>query len=155
LDGKGFKRLNSGVMHQESEMKLVFFYGLFMDEALLREKGVNPSKPILAFVENFGLRIGERATLVKSNGERAYGLIMSLSEQDLNILYGDKSVADYIPENIIAINSSNESTNVISYNLPLEKLSGQNKQYAESLTIVAKKVGLPTKYVNEIQRWIN
>jgi len=142
-------------MHRESEMKLVFFYGLFMDETLLREKGVNPLKPILAFVENFGLRIGERATIVKSDGERAYGLIMSLSEQDLNILYGDKSVADYIPENIIAINSSNESINVISYNLPLEKLSGQNKQYAESLTIVAKKVGLPTKYVNEIQRWIN
>lgn len=138
---------------QETEMKSVFFYGLFMDEALLRKKGVNPLKPMLAFVENFGLRIGERATLVKADGERAYGLIMSLSEQDLNILYGDKSVADYVPENIIAISSSNEPINVICYNLPLEKLSGQNRQYAESLIIVAKKVGLPTKYVNTIKHF--
>ncbi len=134
-------------------MPSVFFYGLFMDEALLREKGMKPSKPIQAFVDGFGLRIGGRATLIKSYNERAYGLIMSLSDQDLDILYGDESVADYIPENITAITEKNESINAISYNLPLEKLSGQNKQYAESLAIVAKKVGLPPEYISEIQHW--
>ena len=134
-------------------MQPVFFYGLFMDEALLREKGMNPSKPILAFVDGFGLRIGERATLIKSDDERAYGLIMSLSDQELSILYGDESVADYIPENITAITEKKELVNVISYNLPLEKLSGQNEQYAESLAIVAKKVGLPPEYISEIQHW--
>ncbi len=134
-------------------MQSVFFYGLFMDEALLRAKGMNPSKPILAFVDGFGLRIGERATLIKSGGERAYGSIMSLSDQELSMLYGDKSVADYIPENITAITENKKSINAISYNLPLEKLSGQNKQYAESLAIVAKKVGLPPEYISEIQHW--
>jgi len=134
-------------------MQPVFFYGLFMDEALLREKGMSPSKPLLAFVDGFGLRIGERATLIKSDDERAYGLIMSLSDQELSILYGDESVADYIPENITAITENKELVNVISYNLPLEKLSGQNKQYAESLAIVAKKVGLPSEYISEIQHW--
>ena len=134
-------------------MQPVFFYGLFMDEALLREKGMSPSKPLLAFVDGFGLRIGERATLIKSDDERAYGLIMSLSDQELSILYGDESVADYIPENITAITENKELVNVISYNLPLEKLSGQNMQYAESLAIVAKKVGLPAEYISEIQHW--
>ncbi len=134
-------------------MQSVFFYGLFMDEALLRAKGMNPSKPILAFVDGFGLRIGERATLIKSSDERVYGSIMSVSNYDLNMLYGDESVADYIPENITAITEKNESIDAISYNLPLEKLSGQNKQYAESLAIVAKKVGLPPEYISEIQHW--
>lgn len=136
-------------------MQSVFFYGLFMDEALLRAKGMNPTKPVLAFVDGFGLRIGDRATLIKAGDERAYGLIMSLNEQELSILYGDESVVDFIPENITALTENGESIKAISYNLPLEKLTGQNKQYAKSLAILAKKVGLPAEYISEIQRWAN
>ena len=47
----------------------VFFYGLFMDDALLREKGVNPVDRRMASVENFSLVIGSRATLVPAQGE--------------------------------------------------------------------------------------
>ncbi len=36
----------------------VFFYGLFMDDALLREKGINPVDRRMAFVENFSLVVG-------------------------------------------------------------------------------------------------
>ncbi len=135
-------------------MQSVFFYGLFMDEALLREKGVNPSKPIIAFVDGFGLRIGTRATLIKSKNERAYGLIMPLSDEELSILYGEESVADYIPESITAITETGEAVGVICYNLPLEKLSGQNEQYAKSLAKVAEKAGLPLDYISEIEQWI-
>lgn len=135
-------------------MQPVFFYGLFMDAALLRGKGVNPSDPIIACADGFGLRIGTRATLIKSHAERAYGLIMSLTDQELDILYSEESVADYIPENMTAITEKKESLDVICYNLPLEKLSGQNKQYAKSLAVVAEKVGLPSDYINEIKQWI-
>jgi hypothetical protein len=41
----------------------VFFYGPFMDEELLRAKGVQPANPRQACVRGFALRIGERATL--------------------------------------------------------------------------------------------
>ena len=41
----------------------VFFYGLFMDDALLREKGINPVGRRKASLENFCLLIGARATL--------------------------------------------------------------------------------------------
>lgn len=34
-----------------------FFYGLFMDDALLREKGMNPVNRRMASVENFSLVI--------------------------------------------------------------------------------------------------
>ena len=62
-------------------MKPVFFYGLFMDETLLREKGFQPTSPELGYIEHYALRIGERATLVKIVGQRAYGAIMGLSEE--------------------------------------------------------------------------
>jgi AIG2-like family len=134
-------------------MKSIFFYGLFMDEVLLKKNGVNPSNSTLAHIEGYGLRIGERATLVESEVESVYGVIMSLNTEDVNNLYSADSVSDYIPEDLVAITSNNETLPVISYNLPLAKLTGQNKEYAKSLSLVAKKVGLPSAYVKEIEKW--
>lgn len=44
----------------------VFFYGLFMEVAVLRKIGLTPVNPRRAYVEGFALRIGQRATLVPS-----------------------------------------------------------------------------------------
>ena len=140
-------------MHKKSSMKPIFFYGLFMDESLLKEKGFHPSRPVLAYVNDFGLRIGERATLIKSEGERAYGSIMSLNEAELETLYGETSVADYVPEKLVAISTNSDSINVLVYNLPMKKLKGRNIEYARSLVNVAKKVGLPSDYIIGIEQW--
>jgi hypothetical protein len=39
----------------------VFFYGLFLDDALLRDKGTDRRVHRMAFLENFSLAIGARA----------------------------------------------------------------------------------------------
>ena len=78
---------------------------------------------------------------------------MSLNNEDVDNLYSAESVSDYIPECLIAIDSNNEPLRVISYNLPLAKLTGQNKEYAKSLSLVAKKIGLPLEYVRDIEKW--
>ena len=132
-------------------MTSVFFYGLFMDETLLKEKGFHPSESVLGYVEGYGLKIGERATLVKSSGQRAYGAIMALSKDELGSLYGESSVADYLPEDIIFTTFEKESLKVVVYNLPLEKLAGQNKQYAQLLAKTANRIGLPKEYIQEIE----
>ncbi len=136
-------------------MRTVFFYGLFMDENLLKSNGFHPSKPILAFVEDYALKIGERATLVKSSGERAYGNIITLSDVELANLYGQTSVADYIPEEVMAMTPENHPIPAIAYNLPREKLTGRNKQYAETLVDIARDNGLPNDYVDMIATFAN
>ena len=138
-------------MNKGHEMKTVFFYGLFMDENLLKEKGFHPTASILAYVDGYALKIGERATLVKAAEERAYGSIVSLSEQELSDLYGEASVADYFPESILATTFANQIIEVVAYNLPLEKLAGQNRGYAQSLAKVASGMGLPADYVEKIE----
>ncbi len=132
-------------------MTSVFFYGLFMDETLLKEKGFHPTKPILGHAEGYELKIGERATLVKSAGRRAYGAIMALSKEELGSLYGEPSVADYLPEDINVTTFKNESLKVVVYNMPLAKLTGQNRQYAQLLAKIAGEVGLPKEYIQEIE----
>jgi hypothetical protein len=129
----------------------VFFYGLFMEEALLKEKGFYPTKPVLGYVDGYGLRIGERATLVKSIEQRAYGAIMSLSQEQLSRLYGEPSVADYLPEEITVTTFNKETLKVVVYILPVRKLAGQNKQYARRLAITASEAGLPKEYIQEIE----
>ena len=124
-----------------------------MDLDLLKEKGFSPSNPVLAVIEGYGLRIGERATLVESENECAYGVIVSMETKELEALYGEESVLDYVPEILTATITGEEKIEVTTYNLPPEKLKGRNKDYARSLAIVAKKTGCPVEYVAEIERW--
>lgn len=42
----------------------VFFYGLFMDAALLEKKGVNIKSCLPARLDGYAIKIGQRAALV-------------------------------------------------------------------------------------------
>jgi len=54
-----------GIKERERRVE-VFFYGLFMDEELLRGKGLEPEGGEIAVIDGFALRIGHRAALVQS-----------------------------------------------------------------------------------------
>lgn len=136
-------------------MKPVFFYGLFMDEDLLKQKGLHPLDARPAYVVGYGLRIGERATLEKSAGERSYGSVIQLSEDEIDVLYSEENVADYLPEEITTTDLNGVRMSALSYILPMEKLTGRNKEYAEALAVIAGKVGLPAEYIREIKSWIS
>lgn len=131
-------------------MKSVFFYGLFMDDDLLKEKGFHPSNGKIAFAKGYGLRIGEKAALVQSASESSYGIVMSLNEAEIDKLYSAPGVSEYLPEHIEVTEQNGNTYKVLCYNLPLSKLSGSNKEYAKSLSEAAKKMGLPKTYIDQI-----
>jgi len=45
----------------------VFFYGLYMDEDILKSKGITIRNQRSAYVDNYELRIGDLATLLRSS----------------------------------------------------------------------------------------
>ncbi len=130
----------------------VFFYGLFMDESLLVTKGIKPTEVKIGFVDGFGLRIGERATLVRRAGSRAYGAVMEIAPGEATELYAEESVADYVPEPVIVELADGTQVEAICYNLPGDKVTGTNREYAESLLDVATRLGLPDSYLDEIRQ---
>ena len=130
----------------------VFFYGLFMDEDLLAKKGISPSKAEVGFVDGFALRIGERATLVRSAGTRSYGVMMNISSEQAKELYAESSVADYVPESVTVELLDGSEVEASCYNLPVNKVTGTNKVYAEALWEVANRLGLPENYLVEIRQ---
>lgn len=130
----------------------VFFYGLFMDESLLATKGIKPTDVNVGFVDGYGLRIGERATLVRRRNGRAFGAMMDIAPNEAMELYAEDSVADYLPEPVTVELMDGTKVEATCYNLPSTKVTGTNKDYAESLLQVAGRLGLPDSYLDEIRQ---
>lgn len=129
----------------------VFFYGLFMDESLLASKGVHVRESAIGYVDGYGLRIGERATLLPESNSRAYGVLMKIASEDVAALYSEQSVADYVAEPVVVTLSGNTQVPAVCYNLPAKKLAGKNPEYGVDLLALATKIGLPDSYLNHIR----
>ncbi len=130
----------------------VFFYGLFMDESLLATKGIEPSEVNLGFVDGYGLRIGERATLSRRPNSRAYGAVMDIAPSEVTELYAEESVADYLPEPVIVELRDGTRVEATCYNLPGDKVIGANKEYAKALLDVASRLDFPDSYLDQIRQ---
>jgi hypothetical protein len=130
----------------------VFFYGLFMDEALLRARGISSPNLRVAFVPGFQLRIGNRATLVPNPSERVFGVVASLSHRELEQLYAEPSVQAYKPEAVLAHLLNGEILPALCFNLvELPPAGERNPEYAARLRTLASQLQLPPDYVLSIQ----
>lgn len=123
-----------------------------MDESLLATKGIKPTDVSVGFVDGYGLRIGERATLVRRRDGRAFGTMMDIAPDEVTELYAEDSVADYLPEPVTVELMDGTKVEATCYNLPSAEVTGTNKDYAESLLQVAGRLGLPDSYLDEIRQ---
>ena len=104
------------------------------------------------FVDGYALHIGERATLVRRPGSRAYGALMDIAQGDASALYEEESVADYLPEAVVVELTDGTRTEATCYNLPADRLTGANRDYAKSLLEVATRFGFPESYLDQIRQ---
>lgn len=123
-----------------------------MDENHLAAKGISPRRSEVGHVDGFALRIGERATLVVSEGGCAYGVLMEISADEAKRLYSDPGVVDYVAETLTVELVDGTQAEASCYLLPENKIVGANKDYAKALCALAIRLGLPERYVSEIRR---
>lgn len=128
----------------------VFFYGLFMDRTILLKNGMTPLNPRKGYLQDYALKIGNRASLIPCKNERSYGIVMTVDDDAIHDLYAEASVADYIPEGVTVVLDSGESVRAVCYNLPAESLSGTNAEYAEALYQLSERLGFPDDYLEKI-----
>jgi hypothetical protein len=135
-----------------SRHSYVFFYGLFMDQDLLRAKGLAPQDAELASVSGMALRIGQRAALVPDPAGRVHGVVMSLTLAELEQLYSEPSVRAYRPQAVLADLAGGGTVAALCFNLPeAPSPSERNLEYADKLRAVGEKVGLPPDYLASLQ----
>ena len=129
----------------------VFFYGLFMDEAILMKNGVMPFNPRKGVLRDYTLKIGSRASLIPDTNQIAYGIVMTIADEDVQKLYAEPSVVDYLPEEVIVLTDAGDSIIATCYNLPAASLTGTNAYYARRLYTLAKQMGFPADYLTKIK----
>ena len=130
----------------------VFFYGLFMDSALLRARGFDPAAERKALLRDFRLVIGRRATVVRSHGGEVHGVVMSLETAELARLYSDPALSAYVPVEVQVHADDGPAIAAQCYVLPKEPApSERNEGYAATLRETAVRVGLPTDYIGSIE----
>lgn len=140
------------MIEREDEKVDVFFYGLFMDEALLRAKGLRPENGRVASVEGFRLVVGRRATLVRRGGETAYGVLYTLTRGEVEALYSEESVRAYRAEAVEARAPDGSLAAALCFNLPAPPAEEEHDAaYASKLRELARRLGLPHAYVSSIR----
>lgn len=125
-----------------------FFYGLFMDEEILRDHQIIPENPRPAYVEDFALIIGNRATLVPTPSARAYGMIYALTHDEMGRLYSGPGLKLYRPEAVIARSLEQGDFPAMCFNL--EEAPGpdeSNVEYAVRLNEALRKLNFPADYI--------
>lgn len=128
-----------------------FFYGLFMDVEVLRQSGAKPANPRRAYVAEFALRVGQRATLIPSPGARAYGMLIALTHAELERLYTAPGLEHYRPEAVLAQPIEGIAVPALCYNLlQAPEAHERNPDYALRLKSVLTKLGFPEDYVASI-----
>jgi len=128
--------------NSENRKHEVFFYGLYMDPDILKKAGVTPSHPRIGYVENFELRIGNKATLLRAPGKKANGIVYSLTHADIDKLYWGSGLNEYAAEALVA-RVGNESVPVLCCNLVVPpELSESNLEYEKKLKASMNKLGV-------------
>lgn len=124
----------------------VFFYGLYMDPAVLREKGVKPRHPRKAGLADYALRIGERATLLRAKGALTHGMLYALTHAEIHALYQGAGLDEYRAEAVLA-QTDEGPVAALCCNLLQPPGEGEaNPEYAQQLRQTLKQLDLPVDF---------
>ena len=129
-----------------------FFYGLYMDDTVLRGAGVAPNAPRKARADGYALKIGKRATLVKAPGSIAWGMVYALTPDDLAKLYGAPGLEVYRSEEIEVALENRAIIPACVYNLSHPPAADErNPEYTEKLKVAMTRLGFPAEYIASIE----
>jgi len=131
--------------NSEQRLNNVFFYGLYMDEDILKSKNVKPRNKRSAIAHGYELRIGKMATLIRKHKAKSYGLVYSLTHNEIDILYVKSGLTAYVTEALMVELEDGSSIAALSCNLlnPPED-DESNDEYFQKLIKCMKNYELET-----------
>lgn len=126
----------------------VFFYGLYMDEVILKSKNVEPRNKRISIANGYELRIGRMATLLRKDKAKTYGITYSLTHDEIDILYKHSGLNDYRAESLIVELQDGSSIATLCCNLLNPPTNDENNdEYYQKLIKCMKsyKLLIPQK----------
>jgi hypothetical protein len=113
-----------------------------MDPDILQQKNVIPRNPRKAKANDFELKIGTMATLLRSPGKAAHGIVYQLTHAEVYALYWGGGLDAYASEAIM-IEVDGKHFPALCCNLVTPpKDNEENPEYANKLKNSMKRLGL-------------
>ena len=136
--------MNSELDNSPDRLIRVFFYGLYLDPDVLRGKGVEPRTARPGLVTGRSLMIGRQATLLRSIGGQACGVVYSITHDEFDRLYAAAGLTSYRAESVLVRTLDGDFIPALCCTLlqaPGEREG--NADYARDLSEAMVRAGLP------------
>ena len=114
-----------------------------MDKEILTSKGIVIRNQRSGYIENYMLRVGNLATLMRRENSRAYGMIYSMTQKEIFSLYEGAGLDAYVTEALFATLSDGSNIAVLCKNLvEAPKEDESNNVYFSKLKSCMSRYGL-------------
>jgi hypothetical protein len=133
---------------------LVFFYGSYMNRAVLAEVGLSPATWEPASLPGFEIRIAPRANLVRVAGRVAFGVLASATHAELERLYAhahDVLGEVYLPEAVLVSTQAGAWLPALCYIAAEMARRPADLAYVERILQPARELGFPTWYLKRLE----
>jgi hypothetical protein len=131
----------------------VFFYGSFMDRAILGARGYLPTDIEVARLSGFDIRFTPLATLLPAGSRTSvYGLLATATHAELERLYGEGWVSSYRPEPVIVRTRAGKRVPALVYIAWGPTPPPPADSYVEHVLGPAREHRFPERYLKRIER---
>jgi hypothetical protein len=131
-----------------------FFYGSFMNLAVLRRVGLTPEQWELATLGGFDITIRPLANLVRSDQHVVYGIVAPATHEELRRLY-EHAEHDlggrYLPEAVLVQTLDGKLRPALCYIAPEMEPRPADKAYLDRIVGPAKEYRFPDWYIVRLE----
>jgi hypothetical protein len=134
----------------------VFFYGSYINFAVLREVELVPEHWEVARLDGFDIRIQPRANLVPSDQHCVYGIVATATHAELARLYAharDVLGEVYLPEAVLVQTRAGLWRPALCYRCPEMDLRPADNAYVERIAGPARDFDFPDWYIARLERF--
>jgi hypothetical protein len=135
----------------------VFFYGSYMNRAVLAEAGFTARSWEVATLAGFDIDIRPRANLVRAPGRAVWGILASGTHAELDRLYGharDVLGETYLPEAVLVELTENRGYRAaLTYICARMQVRPADREYVDRILAPAREHGFAPDYLERIEKF--
>jgi cation transport regulator ChaC len=137
-----------------SRTVFVFFYGSYMNRAVLAEVDLSPATWEPAILPGFDVRIAPRANLVRASDRVVFGVLATATHVELERLYSHARTVlgeTYLPEAVLVHTRDGRSQPALCYIAPQMAERSADTAYLSRIVVPARELGFPEWYVARLE----
>jgi len=131
-----------------------FFYGSFMNLAVLKEAGCVPQRHEVAKLHGFDIRIQPLANLVRSDQHYVWGVLALTTHEELRRLYDYAQHhlgGTYLPEPVLVETRDGTYRPALCYIAPSLAARTPSNDYIDRIVGPARQYGFPAWYIARLE----